>query len=101
MKKTLILRSCSLALSALVIAQTGCRQAHELRPDHPRMAAGVVLRDVTFHSKALGREMSYRVFLPATLEAGVKLPVVYLLHGGGGGFEAGATVSSGAGRQRR
>jgi S-formylglutathione hydrolase len=86
MKKTLILRSFALAVAAVVVAQTGCRQAHELLPDHPRTAVGVDLRDVTFHSKALDREMSYRVFLPATLEAGTKLPVVYLLHGGGGGF---------------
>jgi putative tributyrin esterase len=34
----------------------------------------------------LGRDMTYRVFLPANLEAGRKLPVVYLLHGNGGGF---------------
>lgn len=45
------------------------------------------MQDVTFHSAALNREMPYRVFLPASLVAGQKLPVVYLLHGGdGGGF---------------
>jgi S-formylglutathione hydrolase FrmB len=46
----------------------------------------VVLRDVTFHSAALKRDMQYRVILPANLAAGKKLLVVYLLHGGGGGF---------------
>jgi putative tributyrin esterase len=30
--------------------------------------------------------MKYRVILPAAMAAGSKLPVVYLLHGGGGGF---------------
>jgi putative tributyrin esterase len=42
--------------------------------------------DVSFHSAALARDMPYRVFLPAMLPAGQKLPVIYLLHGGGGGF---------------
>jgi putative tributyrin esterase len=30
--------------------------------------------------------MTYRAFLPASITEGQKLPVVYLLHGGGGGF---------------
>ena len=30
--------------------------------------------------------MPYRVLLPARVEEGVKLPVVYLLHGGNGSF---------------
>jgi len=53
--------------------------------DHPRLAPGVLMRDVTFHSKALQRDMQYRVFLPQN-PGGQKLPVVYLLHGGGGIF---------------
>jgi putative tributyrin esterase len=44
------------------------------------------MKDVTFYSTALNREMPYRVFLPAKLVPGKKLPVVYLLHGGGGNF---------------
>jgi S-formylglutathione hydrolase FrmB len=45
------------------------------------------MQDVTFHSSALNRDMTYRVVLPAKIIAGQKLPVVYLLHGGdGGGF---------------
>lgn len=44
------------------------------------------MQDVTFFSAALRRNMPYRVFLPANLAAGAKCPVVYLLHGGGGGF---------------
>jgi S-formylglutathione hydrolase FrmB len=55
-------------------------------PDHPRLTAGVKLVDVTFHSVALGRDMQYRALLPAQIAAGEKFPVVYLLHGGGGGF---------------
>ena len=30
--------------------------------------------------------MQYRVILPEAIATGQKLPVVYLLHGGGGGF---------------
>lgn len=44
------------------------------------------MRDVLFQSAALGRQMPYRVFLPANLPAGHNLPVVYLLHGGGSDF---------------
>ena len=44
------------------------------------------MQDVRFYSAALGREMPYRVFLPVNLSVSEKLPVVYLLHGGDGGF---------------
>ena len=55
--------------------------------DRPRLADGVRMQDVRFYSAALKREMPYRVYLPATVAAGVKLPVVYLLHGGGGSYQ--------------
>jgi S-formylglutathione hydrolase FrmB len=65
----------------------GCRHAHQEHADRPRIFPGVRMQDVTFHSAALNRDMPYRVFLPAQVAAGQKLPVVYLLHGGdGGGF---------------
>jgi putative tributyrin esterase len=35
---------------------------------------------------ALGREMQYRAVLPAVIPSSKKLPVIYLLHGNGGGF---------------
>jgi len=44
------------------------------------------MQDVTLHSAALGRDMPYRVLLPATIPADKRLPVIYLLHGGGGGY---------------
>jgi len=44
------------------------------------------MRDFTFRSVALNRDMQYRVVLPANIAAGARLPVVYLLQGGGGGF---------------
>jgi putative tributyrin esterase len=44
------------------------------------------MHDVIFHSAAQNRNMPYRVLLPIGLVAGQKLPVVYLLHGGGGSF---------------
>lgn len=44
------------------------------------------MQDITFPSIALHRDMQYRVFLPESIPANQKLPVVYLLHGGGGGF---------------
>lgn len=54
--------------------------------DHPRLTPNVRLQDVTFHSDSLQRDMPYRVILPASLSSNAKLPVLYLLHGGGGGY---------------
>ena len=72
------------AIGLAVIA--GCGKSPSAQPDRPYIAKGVVMRDVVFHSTALNREMPYRVFLPARIEPGAKLPVVYLLHGGNGSF---------------
>jgi S-formylglutathione hydrolase FrmB len=86
MKKSIILCSLLLiaGLAAFLLAVYHPRPS--LTPDHPRVAAGVVMQDVTFFSAALQRRMTYRVFLPAKLDPGQKLPVVYLLHGNGGSY---------------
>ena len=74
-------------LAVILLLSTGCTRKDEAQqPDHPRLTPNVVLRDITFHSAALNREMQYRVVLPLAVAPGKKLPVVYLLHGGGGGF---------------
>lgn len=44
------------------------------------------MQDVTFHSEALHRDVQYRVLLPAKIDIGDRLPVIYLLHGNGGNF---------------
>jgi putative tributyrin esterase len=73
-----------LASVAIALA-AGCK--HPGPPlDHPRLAPGMRMVDVTFHSAALSRDMPYRVFLPASFAPGAKYPIVYLLHGGGGGY---------------
>lgn len=64
----------------------GCHRTEPMQSDRPFIASGTVLKDVVFHSAALNRDMPYRIFLPAYVEAGAKLPVVYLLHGGNGSF---------------
>ena len=64
----------------------GCHSTGPADLDRPRVAPGVKVQDVTFHSGALNRDMPYRVFTPARVEAAEKLPVVYLLHGGDGTF---------------
>jgi putative tributyrin esterase len=75
-----------LAILALFLLP-GCKtKGSESQPDHPRLTPNVVLRDATFHSAALNREMQYRVILPSLVASGRRLPAVYLLHGGGGGF---------------
>jgi putative tributyrin esterase len=71
----------------ILLLSPGCKQRETAsRPDHPRLTPNVVLRDVTFHSTALNRDMPYRVILPSVATSGQRLPAVYLLHGGGGGF---------------
>jgi putative tributyrin esterase len=73
--------------AAISILSAGCgRIEPPEKPDHPRLTPNVTLRDVSFHSVALNRDMPYRVILPANVSAERKLAVVYLLHGGGGGF---------------
>lgn len=74
-------------LAAVSILSASCgRNEPPEKPDHPRLTPNVTLRDVSFRSAALNRDMPYRVILPTNLSAERKLPVVYLLHGGGGGF---------------
>jgi S-formylglutathione hydrolase FrmB len=74
-------------LVAVALLLIGCHPAPQPQPDHPRQSPGVKMQDVTFHSAALHRDMPYRVYLPAKLSPGQKLPVVYLLHGNGGAFQ--------------
>lgn len=68
---------------ALVLA---CKKAPEQPPDRPRLTPNVRMQDVRFESATLRRAMPYRVILPANIPPGTRLPVVYLLHGGGGGY---------------
>lgn len=80
-------RSGGLLLAGILMLSSGCKKKDAApQPDHPRLSANVVLRDVTFHSAALNRDMQYRVVFPLRVASGQRLPVVYLLHGGGGGF---------------
>jgi putative tributyrin esterase len=66
---------------------SGCRSAPPPQTaDYPRVAAGVQMVDVVFHSAALNRQMPYRVFLPSNPTAARKLPAIYLLHGNGGSY---------------
>jgi len=52
------------------------------------------MQDITFYSAALNRQMTYRVFMPAKLLPGQKLPVVYLLHGQGGTYTTWSNYSN-------
>lgn len=73
-------------LCAVLLLLGACDKKREAQPDRPRLTQNVAMRDVAFHSAALNRDMQYRVVLPAKIAAGAKMPVVYLLHGGGGSF---------------
>lgn len=70
----------------LLFSAVACHKEAPPPPDRPRLTPNVRMQDVTFHSASLERDMQYRVILPASLEANHRLPVVYLLHGGGGGY---------------
>ena len=74
-------------------ALSGCRKPTQLQLDRPRIASGVEMRDISFYSAALGRQMPYRVFLPAKLEPGEKLFTVYLLHGAYNDFRSWSNFS--------
>jgi putative tributyrin esterase len=69
-----------------VLLLAGCSKNTEVRPDHPRLTPNVRMQDVTFRSTSLNRNMQYRVILPNTIADQKKLPVLYLLHGGGGNY---------------
>lgn len=67
----------------------GCKQqkTETAEPDHPRLTPKVALLDINFFSVALQRSMPYRIVLPSDYSTRNKpLPVIYVLHGGGGGF---------------
>jgi putative tributyrin esterase len=81
-----ILRSATLVACVLALFLAGCYPGVRVQECRPRLAPAVAMQDVRFFSTSLNREMPYRVFLPSTLTPGQKLPVVYLLHGGGGDF---------------
>ena len=86
MKNWQIKRLTPWVLGVSVILLAGCHTDQLSEFDHPRLAPGVAVQNVSFFSVALNRQMPYRMYLPARLETGRKLPVVYLLHGGGGNF---------------
>lgn len=75
----------------------GCNRQAVPRPDHPRLSPNVAMQDITFQSRSLERDITYRVILPKALPKGQKLPVVYLLHGGGGDFREWSNDSDVAG----
>jgi putative tributyrin esterase len=73
-------------LCAVVSILGACHKESQQPSDSPQLTPKVAMRDVTFHSKALQRDMTYRVVMPSDLASTKKLRTVYLLHGGGGGF---------------
>jgi putative tributyrin esterase len=94
MKKNSPLLQLVLFLAALALTSCNHGQQEAPLPDHPRLTPRVKMQDVTFHSAALDRDMPYRAMLPAEIAPGQKFPVVYLLHGGGGGFHDWSNYSS-------
>jgi S-formylglutathione hydrolase FrmB len=94
MKRIHVLRSTLTVLGLVVLSLAACRRAPQLQEDHPRLLPGVAVQDVSFYSAALQRQMPYRVYLPARLPPGQRLPVVYLLHGNGGGFREWSNYSN-------
>jgi enterochelin esterase-like enzyme len=84
MKMCIRLRRAVFCLCLLTVACN--REQQPPRIDTPRLTANVTMQDVTLRSEALRRDVQYRVVLPAKINAGDKLPVIYLLHGNDGNF---------------
>ncbi len=80
-------------LCCLLLSTIGCRR-HLEKPRAVHIPPGVTLRDRSFYSASLGREVTYRVIAPAAPSPGQTIRVVYLLHGNGGGFEEWSRRSS-------
>ncbi len=90
------------AILLLACALVSCSRHEELPvPDRPRLTSAVKMIDVTFHSGALNRDIQYRAITPANIPLNQKLPVIYLLHGGGGGFRDWSNYSDVAGYAER
>lgn len=79
-------RATATGILCVLLCLFGCANRAPEQPDRPRLSPNTILRDVIFHSAALNRDMRYRVILPSVIPPNQKLPVVYLLHGNGGGF---------------
>ena len=94
------MRRATILLACLSILSCGKKEGPPA-PDRPRLTSGVKMIDVTFHSAALNRDMPYRAILPANIAPNQKLPVLYLLHGGGGGFRDWSNYSDVAGYAER
>lgn len=73
-------------LSACLLFTGACKKEQGQQVDRPRLTPNVAMRDVTFRSASLERDVRYRVVLPTNVPSGQTLPVVYLLHGGAGSF---------------
>jgi putative tributyrin esterase len=80
--------------AALLLASCG-RNGDAGKENAPstRLPVGTVLRDRTFRSEALGREVTYRVIEPVRFEPGRRLRVLYLRHGSGGTYRDWSTSS--------
>lgn len=76
-----------LTIALIILFAVACRgKQGPVPPDHPRLTAKVISKDITFHSASLDRAITYRVIMPAKTPPAQKLAVVYLLHGGGGSY---------------
>jgi putative tributyrin esterase len=100
-RKTKMNYKAMLLLLALGAITSCTKHEQPVPPDRPRLTPGVKMIDVTFHSAALNRDMPYRAIVPAAILPNKKLPVIYLLHGGGGGFHDWSNYSDVAGYAER
>ncbi|HEY6373120.1 MAG TPA: hypothetical protein VIX37_21270 [Candidatus Sulfotelmatobacter sp.] len=69
-------RFATVLFATFLLLSTGCRKKEAAQQDHPRLTPNVILRDITFRSTALQRDLKYRVVIPASVAPGHQLPVV-------------------------
>ncbi len=78
-----------IAVAALLSPHPVCAQGKPVAPHNSSFPAQhATVRDGSFHSESLDREMRYRVILPAGYESSSeRYPALFLLHGLHGDFE--------------
>jgi putative tributyrin esterase len=87
-RKTICVASCILACILVPLLASAEPPAHSKSAHRLISPPSPLVKDSSFHSAALNRDMKYRIYLPHNYAATTRLyPVLYLLHGLYGNYQ--------------